>query len=194
MISSAATHFPTLQTERLILRPWRHSDFNPFAAINCDPRVMRHFPSVLSRDESNAMVAVIQAHFETHGFGFWAVEAPGVADLIGMIGLSIPRIQAPFMPCVEVGWRLGYPHWSKGYATEGARAAIQFGFEALQLNEILAFTVPANTASRRVMNKLGMHHCPDDDFDHPRLPPGHPLQRHVLYRLPKSDWQADTRG
>ena len=171
-----------LRTERLWLRRWQEDDRPGFAAMNADPRVMEHFPATLSRDESDARVTRIEAHFAQHGFGLWAVEITGVAPFAGFIGLCHAPFEAHFTPCVEVGWRLAAEHWGRGYASEGARAALTFGFEMLGLDEIVSFTVPANRRSRRVMEKLGMTHNPDDDFDHPLLPPGHALQRHVLYR------------
>jgi RimJ/RimL family protein N-acetyltransferase len=172
-----------LQTARLILRRWRPDDRAPFAAMNADPRVMEHFPGVLTREESNARVDRIEAHFQKHGFAQWAVEIPGVAPLAGFIGLSVPPFEASFTPCIEIGWRLAADVWGQGFATEGALAAVSFGFESLGLSEILSFTVPANLRSRRVMEKIGMTHNSDDDFDQPLLPPGHRLSRHVLYRL-----------
>jgi ribosomal-protein-alanine N-acetyltransferase len=172
-----------LGTERLLLRRWRDEDRQPFAALNADPRVMTHFPTLLTREESDALVTRIEAHFAQHGFAQWAVEIPGVTSFAGFIGLSVPRFEEKFTPCVEVGWRLAAEYWEQGFATEGARAALDFGFQTLRLNEILSFTVPANIRSRRVMEKLGMTHDAADDFDHPLLPPGHRLRRHVLYRI-----------
>lgn len=177
-----------VRTERLWLRPWRDEDVEPFAALNADPRVMEHFPAVASRQETEAMVARLRAHFAQHGWGLWAVEVPGVAPFIGFVGLSTVTFTAHFTPAVEVGWRLAAAHWGQGYATEGARAALGVAFRELGLSEVVSFTVPANLRSRRVMEKLGMHHDPDEDFEHPRLPPGHPLRRHVLYRLRRSEW------
>jgi RimJ/RimL family protein N-acetyltransferase len=174
---------PILTTGRLLLRPWRESDLEPFAALNADPAVMEHFPKPLDRSESDAMVAQILDHFDTHGFGFWAVEAPNTAALIGMIGLAVPRFETHFTPCVEIGWRLAREHWGKGYATEAARASLHYGFDQLGLDEIVAFTVPQNVRSRAVMEKIGMSRSPADDFDHPSLLDGHPLRRHVLYRV-----------
>ena len=171
-----------LQTERLCLRRWLPSDRAPFAALNADPRVMEYFPAPLSPHESDALATRIEAHFAEHGFGLWAVEIPHVVPFAGFIGLAIPRFTAHFTPCVEIGWRLAAAHWGQGYATEGARAVLRFGFETLGLNEIVSFTVPANHRSRRVMERIGMHHNPADDFDHPALPEGHLLRRHVLYR------------
>ncbi len=173
----------SLKTSRLLLRPWRLSDRAPFAAMNADPRVMEHFPAPLSQNESDATIARIEAHLDQHGFGLWAVEILGVAPFAGFIGLSIPRFEAHFTPCVEIGWRLAADFWGSGYATEGAQAALVFGFADLGLKQIVSFTAPANARSRRVMEKLGMTRTASDDFDHPLLPEGHPLRRHVLYRL-----------
>jgi RimJ/RimL family protein N-acetyltransferase len=175
-----------LATDRLRLRPWRPSDLAPFAAINADPRVMEFFPKRLDRSESDAVAARIGEHFERHGFGPWAIEVPNSADFIGFVGLSVPRFEAHFTPCVEVGWRLAYDHWGRGYATEAARAVVEFGFRRLGLDEIVSFAVPANKRSRRVMERLGMTHRPEEDFDHPMIPEGHPLRRHVLYRLART--------
>jgi RimJ/RimL family protein N-acetyltransferase len=153
---------------------------------------MEHFPGTLSTEESNALADQIEAHFAKHNFGLWAVELPGVSLFIGYIGLSVPSFHAHFTPCVEIGWRLARAYWGNGYATEGARAALRFGFEQLGLREIVSFTVPANARSRRVMERLAMRYSPSDDFDHPRLPEGHPLRRHVLYRLTASDWASQA--
>jgi RimJ/RimL family protein N-acetyltransferase len=172
-----------LRTDRLWLRHWRREDRVPFARMNADPRVMEFFPGLLSPEESNARADRIEAHFDQHGFGLWAVEIPGVTPFAGFIGLAVPRFEAAFTPCVEIGWRLDAEHWNRGYATEGARAVLHFAFRWLHLEEIISFTVPANVRSRRVMEKLGMTRSADEDFDHPALPVGHPLRRHVLYRL-----------
>jgi RimJ/RimL family protein N-acetyltransferase len=174
---------PEFRTERLYLRRWQRSDRALFAKLNADPRVVEFLRGPMSRQESDASVDRIENHFEQHGFGLWAVEIPGITPFAGFIGLSIPRFDAHFMPCVEIGWRLDAEHWNRGYATEGARAALEFGFTSLQLKEILSFTTAANVRSRRVMEKLGMTHSPSDDFDHPLLSEGHPLRQHVLYRL-----------
>lgn len=177
-----------IRTPRLWLRPWRDEDVEPFAALNADPRVMEFFPALLTRQETEAGVARLRAHFAQHGWGFWAVEVPGVAPFVGFVGLQNVSFSAPFTPAVEVGWRIAAAHWGQGYATEGARAALDGGFRRLGLPEIVSFTVPANVRSRRVMEKLGMHRAPSEDFEHPRLPEGHPLRRHVLYRLRASEW------
>lgn len=154
---------------------------------------MEHFPKLLTPEESDRQAAGVAEHIQKHGFGFWAVEVIGAADFAGFVGLSIPTFEAHFTPCVEIGWRLAFEHWGHGYATEAAHAAVDCGFRRLGLEEIVAFTVPANRRSRRVMERLGMTHSPSDDFDHPRLPPDHPLRRHVLYRLGRpSDLQDST--
>jgi RimJ/RimL family protein N-acetyltransferase len=172
-----------IRTERLLLRRWREEDRIPFAAMNADARVMEHFPGLQTREESDAAYDRIQAHFEQRGYGLWAVEVVGGAAFIGFVGLAVPRFEAAFTPCVEIGWRLAAEHWGHGYATEGARAALVFGFEQIGLAEILSFTVPANARSRRVMEKIGMTHDERDDFEHPLLAEGHRLRRHVLYRI-----------
>jgi RimJ/RimL family protein N-acetyltransferase len=170
-----------LRTDRLLLRRWLPTDRSAFEALNGDSRVMEHFPAVLRPDESDALVALIERHFEQHGFGLWAVEIPGVTSFAGFVGLAVPPFEAHFTPCVEVGWRLAADHWGCGYATEGALAALAFGFGNVELNEIVSFTVPENQRSRRIMDRIGMAHNPADDFDHPVLP--EPMRRHVLYRI-----------
>jgi ribosomal-protein-alanine N-acetyltransferase len=175
------------KTERLILRSWRESDRQPFSEMNAEPRVMEFMPALLTREESDRFVDRIESHFRRHGFGLYAVELDG-GGFIGYIGLALPSFSAHFTPCVEIGWRLSAEHWGQGLATEGARRVLRHAFETLGLNEIVSFTVPDNVRSRRVMEKLGMVRNPADDFDHPNLPEGHPMRRHVLYRLPRSGW------
>jgi RimJ/RimL family protein N-acetyltransferase len=172
-----------LQTERLLLRRWRDSDRLPFQQMNADPRVMEFFPALLSPAESDALADRAQAHFDRHGFGPFAVELLEGATFAGFIGLSVPNFDAPFMPTVEIGWRLAFDRWGHGLATEGACAVVNYGFEELGLDNLVSFTVPGNLRSRRVMEKIGMTHDPQDDFDHPSLPEGHAFRRHVLYRL-----------
>ena len=174
---------PILSTERLILRRWRESDREAFARINADPRVMEFLSHPLQRAESDSLVDRIETHFQEHGFGVCATELRQDGSFIGFIGLNVPSFEAPFTPCVEIGWRLARNSWGQGLATEGAREIARYGFETLALKEIVSFAVPANIRSRRVMEKIGMTHNPADDFDHPQLPPGHPLHRHVLYRM-----------
>ena len=174
-----------LRTPRLLLREWREEDAEPFAAMSADPVVMQYLLPFADRAAVDAWVETVRAHWHEHGFGAWVVELPGEARFIGVVGLSHVRWALPFAPAVEAAWRLARPYWGKGYAFEAARAAVEDGFGRLCLDEIVAFTVPTNAASRRVMARLGMTHDPaeDFDFDHPRMPPGHPWRRHVLYRI-----------
>jgi RimJ/RimL family protein N-acetyltransferase len=172
-----------LQTERLILRNWCAADRQPFAQMNADAQVMQFMPATLSSSESNSLVDKIEEHIQMNGFGLFAAELRSSPSFIGYIGLAIPSFQAAFTPCVEIGWRLSAVYWGKGLATEGAREVVRYAFRVLGLGELVSFTAPANIRSRRVMEKLGMTHDPADDFDHPKLPEGHPLRRHVLYRL-----------
>jgi RimJ/RimL family protein N-acetyltransferase len=181
---------PELRTARLVLRAWRDDDFAPFAALNADPVVMEHFPSVLTRAESDAMADSLRTELAHDGLGLWAVEVPGVAPFVGFIGLARPAFDAHFTPAVEIGWRLAREAWGKGYATEGARAALDFGFATAGLDEIVSFTTAGNARSRRVMERLGLRHDPADDFDHPRLPKGHRLRHHVLYRIDRATWKT----
>lgn len=181
-----------IKTERLILRPWHEEDLSPFAQLNADPRVMEHFPALLTREESDQLAMRIRSKMEDKGWGMWAATLIDTGEFIGFIGLNelLPsHFPAPFAPAVEIGWRLAYPFWNKGYATEGAQAALRYGFEMLHLREIVAFTAVDNVKSRRVMEKIGMTRDAKDDFDHPSLPEGHRLKRHVLYRLPVKEWQ-----
>jgi RimJ/RimL family protein N-acetyltransferase len=173
-----------IETARLKLRRWREEDRAPFAAMNADAEVMEHFPTVMTREQSDASYERIQKHFARRGFGVWAVEAEG--EFAGFTGLMHPGFEAHFTPCVEAGWRLARRFWGKGIATEAARMAVRYGFEQLLLDEIVSFTIPANARSRRVMEKIGMRHS--GDFDHPALAEGHPMRRHVLYRLSRSKW------
>ena len=178
-----------ITTPRLLLRPWRASDLEAFAALNADPEVMEFFPSCLSREESDKLAAQIDAHHQAHGFSFFAAELVGVAPFIGFIGIANVPFDAPFTPAIEIGWRLARPFWNRGLATEGASAVLKYAFSVLKLPEVVAFTVPANMRSRRVMEKIGMVHDRAGDFDHPRLPAPHPFSRHVLYRITRSSFQ-----
>ena len=169
-----------LTTPRLILRRWHDEDRAPFAAMNADPAVMEHFVAPLTRAESDDMVDRIEAHFDAHGWGLWAVAVQATGEFVGFTGLWTPNWQPDF---VEVGWRLARDGWGQGYATEAARAALDDGFGRLGLTEIVSFTSRDNIRSQRVMQKVGMRRDPADDFDHPNVPEGHRLRRHVLYRL-----------
>ena len=183
-----------LRTERLLLRPWRPEDREPFARLNADPAVMEFFPATLTREQSDAFADRIEAQFAEHGLGVWAVEDLGSGEFIGFAGLLHQTFEAPFTPAYEIGYRLARHAWGRGLATEGARAAVADAFERMALPEIVSLTAVGNRRSRAVMRKLGMTHDPADDFDHPRVPDGHPLQRHVLYRLPIERWRALRGG
>ena len=172
-----------LETDRLRLRTWQQGDREPFARLNADPRVMEFLPKYLTREESDAMVDRIEEHFRSKGFGLYAVELRSDERFIGYVGLHTPSFEAHFTPCVEIGWRLASDAWGKGFATEGAHAVVRYAFQEIGLKEIVSFTVPANQRSIRVMQKIGMTRDAADDFEHPNLPGGHPLRRHVLYRL-----------
>jgi RimJ/RimL family protein N-acetyltransferase len=178
-----------LRTKRLVLRQWRDDDLEPFAELNADTEVMHHFPSLLTRGESYTLAARERRMITARGLGLWAVEVIDGAPFIGFVGLSVPRFEAHFTPAVEIGWRLAQEHWGQGYATEGARSVLAFGFDELGLDEIVSFTTAANQRSQRVMERIGMTRDPADDFAHPRLAPGHPLRPHVLYRLRRAIWE-----
>jgi RimJ/RimL family protein N-acetyltransferase len=180
-----------LRTDRLLLRHWRDDDRAPFAALNADPEVMRHFPAPLGREESDALADAIEADLEREGWGWWALEVSGTGAFIGFAGLRRVGFEAHFTPAVEIGWRLAREAWGHGYATEAARGAARYGFEELGLDEIVSFTAAGNARSRAVMERLGMTHDAGGDFDHPRVPEGHPVRRHVLYRLRADDWLPD---
>lgn len=177
-----------ITTKRLILRPWKEEDLEPFAALNADPRVMEYFPSVLSREESEAVMRSSSEHIEKFGWGKWAVALKETGEFIGRMGLEKVDFQASFYPHVELGYRLAYNHWGKGYASEGSKAVLDYAFNVLKLEEVVAFTSVQNRRSQEVMIRIGMHHDPKDDFDHPKLPIDHPLRRHVLYRLKRIEW------
>jgi ribosomal-protein-alanine N-acetyltransferase len=183
-----------VRTERLVMRRWQPADREPFAAMNADPEVMAHFPATLDRAASDAVVDRIEAGFEVNGFGMWALERIDTGEFIGFTGLNVPRFGVPFLPAVEIGWRLCRPAWGQGFATEAARQALRIGFEEYRLAEIVSFTAIENAASRAVMRRLGMRHDPDGDFEHPAVPVGHRLRRHVLYRLARTDFAAATGG
>ena len=165
--------------------------FAEASAMLADPEVMRFLGGPQSETEAEAVSRRIADHWAEHGFGLWAVEVVETGTFAGFTGLSRPGFDAPFAPAVEVGWRLAREAWGRGYATEAARAAAGYGFGAAGLEEIVSFTAVANVRSRAVMERLGMTRHPRDDFDHPLVPEGHPLRRHVLYRLRRADWAQD---
>lgn len=171
-----------IDTERLLLRRWRRRDRKPFAALNADPEVMEHFPSRLTRDQSDAMVDRLEELFKSQGFGLWALEVKQTGEFIGFTGLNQVPFHAHFTPAVEIGWRLARSAWGHGYATEAARAALAFGFDVVGLEEVVSFTATTNVRSQAVMRRIGMSRDPADDFDHPRVDDDR-LRRHVLFRL-----------
>ncbi|MDR7274456.1 GNAT family N-acetyltransferase [Catenuloplanes atrovinosus] len=177
-----------LRTERLLLRRWRATDRKPFAALNADPEVMRHFPAPLSREQSDAMIDRIDGDLARQGYGLWAVDAPG--GFIGFVGLARPRFEAHFTPALEIGWRLARHAWGHGYATEAARTVLTHAFTTLGMDALVSFTAHTNTRSRAVMERLGLTRDPAEDFLHLQMPPDHPLQPCVLYRLDATTWRA----
>jgi 3-dehydroquinate dehydratase / shikimate dehydrogenase len=179
----------TLRTDRLILRPWRESDFAPFAALNADPAVMEYLPGLLNRADSDALARRIAEGMDRRGWGLWAVEIPGIASFAGFAGFAPVPFKARFTPAIEIGWRFARAHWGKGYASEAARTARDFGFATMKFGEIVSFTSTGNRRSRAVMARIGMKHDPADDFQHPSLFESHPLSAHVLYRLTEAAWR-----
>ena len=176
------------ETKRLILREWQDSDLAPFIAMGQDPLVMEYFPSLLNPEESSAMIERVKLVFKESGFCFYACELKTSREFIGFIGLSAPKFQANFTPCVEIGWRIASKHWGKGYATEGALKCLEVGFNQFNLDEIVSFAVKDNYKSHNVMDKIGMQRDLSGDFLHPNLAADHSLAPHVLYRIPKSLW------
>lgn len=175
-----------LRTRRVLLRAWKESDLPAWCEMNADPEVRRHFESVHTEEQALGEAQRVREALAQRGWGFWALEVPGKIPFAGVCGLLVPRWDAPFNPSVEIGWRLARHAWGQGYASEGAAAAAHFAFEQLEQDEIVAITTPGNTASRKVMQRIGMRRDEDGDFDHPMVPVGHPLQRHVLYRLDRA--------
>jgi ribosomal-protein-alanine N-acetyltransferase len=183
-----------LRTDRLILRPWRSEDREPFAALNDDPEVMAHFPSHLTREQSDAMADRITTFLDERGWGLWAVEVADTGEFAGFTGLSIPRFEAPFMPAVEIGWRLARGAWGRGIASEAAWASMAHGFSELGLEEVVAMIVPDNVRSQSVATRLGMVRDETADFDHPLVPESSPGRRHWLYRITADTWRAGQQA
>ena len=179
-------------TERLAFRAWQDEHRAPFAAMNADTEVMRYFPAALTAEQSNAGIDIWLRQFADQGWSNWAVELRDTGEFIGFIGLTVPRRQLPFSPCVEIGWRLARPYWHRGYASEAARVALRFGFVDLHLEEIVAFTTLGNARSQAVMSRLGMRRTAEN-FQHPALPEGHALREQCLYRLTRREWAREAR-
>jgi RimJ/RimL family protein N-acetyltransferase len=194
MLPGVAARITHLDSPRLWLRRWTRRDLPAFAAMNADAAVNEHLLGPLDAATSRVMLQRMEAHFAVNGFGLWALERREDGQLLGFAGLQRVPFDAAFTPAIEVGWRLLPEAWGQGYATEAARAAIEDGFERLGIEEIVAFTVPANTRSEAVMQRLGMQRDVDGDFEHPRLPEEHPLRLHRLYRLRREDWPKSLAG
>ncbi len=175
-----------IKTERLNLREWTSADVHSFAAMNQDPRVMAHYPRLLTKEESAESVEKIRTHFKKHGFCFYACELAATHEFMGFIGLKATEFSTHFTPCVEIGWRLAYDFWGKGYATEGAKAVLKTAFETFNIKEVVSFTSPLNVRSVQVMKRLGMAHDAEGTFENPKVPEGHMLRPHVLYRMPRA--------
>ena len=174
---------PTLESPRVILRNWRDDDVEAFARMNADSRVTEFLRGAYPRERSEAVAAAIRSELDRNGYGWWVLEVRNGEPFAGVIALQEVPFAAPFTPAYEIGWRLPFESWGRGYATEGASAALDHAFGALHWPEVVAFTVRGNSRSRRVMERLGMSYDPADDFDHPKLEPGDPLRPHVLYRV-----------
>ncbi|WP_374574068.1 GNAT family N-acetyltransferase [Phenylobacterium sp.] len=171
-----------IETERLILRPWREADREGLFRLNNDPRVGAWLAGPLDRAGNDALMARLAAHQADHGFSFWTAERRSDGAVVGMIGLAVVKAgDLPVGPAVEIGWRLVPAVWGDGYATEGAQAALDWGFANLDVDEIIAFTARTNLASQAVMRRIGMTPDPARDFDHPRLAVNHPLRAHVVF-------------
>ena len=177
----------------MLLRGWLAADKKPYALLNADSQVMRHFPATLTREQSDQMVDRMMAAWDARSFGLWAVERIDSGEFIGFVGLAAPNWETDFTPCIEVGWRLAHAHWGQGFAPEAARVALAFGFERLDLpnDEIVSFTTKQNVSSQRVMQKIGMSPDLGREFDHP-LTPGWAQQRHALYCIDRAQWAASV--
>jgi RimJ/RimL family protein N-acetyltransferase len=174
---------PLIVTDRLLLRDWRDADLDPFVAMNADPVVMEFFSETYTEERTRRFVALIRERWTELGYSLWAIERKDTGRFIGYVGLWPATFPAHFTPAVEVGWRLAADQWGHGYATEGARAALDYGFNTVGLHEIVSFTSAINVRSWRVMERLGMRRDVSGDFEHPNVPSGHPVRPHVLYRI-----------
>ena len=180
-----------IHTPRLVLRTWRPSDAAALFAMNQDPRVIEHLPGPMSMEQVASFMATQNALYDRTGSCYLAATLAEDRTLIGFVGLKRHALGLPCAPCTDIGWRLGAGYWGKGYAREAAAACLRHGFERLELEEIVSFTVPQNLRSRRLMESLGMRRDAAGDFAHPALPPGHRLSQHVLYRLRRDEMRAE---
>lgn len=179
-----------LTTDRLLMRRWTEADAAPFAAMNADAEVTRYLAAPLDRESSDTLIRRIETEFDRCGYGLWALEVRATGEFIGFTGLIEQTFPAHFTPAVEIGWRLRRSAWGHGYATEAAREALAYAFGPAALAEVVSITTRTNAPSRAVMRRLGMTCSPADDFEHPKVPPGHPLRPHVLHRLTRQQWLA----
>ena len=173
-----------IETKRLILRQWREEDYEPFARLNADPKVMEYFPSVLTKNESDTLASTLKALISKRGWGFWVIEEKETGLFVGALGLHKPTENLPFLPCVEIGWRLAHEHWGKRYATEAGEEVLRYAFEVLEIEEVVSFTAVVNKRSSALMERLGMQNT-YENFEHSALPKGHRLREHVLYKITK---------
>ncbi|MBV8489325.1 MAG: GNAT family N-acetyltransferase [Candidatus Eremiobacteraeota bacterium] len=178
---------PAIETPRLRLRGWRDDDVEPWAKMNADPRVMEYFVSPTPRETSYEQAARMRQWLHEHGYGWFVIELKDRAGFAGIVAIDDVRYEVPFQPRREIGWRLPVATWGRGYATEAARALLGYAFETLHWDSVVSFTTARNERSRRVMERLGMTHDPAENFEHPRVPEGHPIRPHVLYRLNAAD-------
>ncbi|WP_370200300.1 GNAT family N-acetyltransferase [Roseibium sp.] len=182
-----------IETERLVLRCWAEAHVDPCVQLCADPVVMRYFPDVLTRDRTLKLIGMFRDCFEKHGVFYAPIELKASGEFIGFAGLDVHDEEAlPIGGCVDIGWRLKRSAWGRGLASEAARAWLRFGFETIGYEEIVAFTVPGNIPSQKVMTRIGMTHDERGDFQHPKLPEGHAFKRHLLYRMTNDDWQVRT--
>jgi len=177
----------SLESDRILLRPWKPSDLQPFAIMNADEDVMRYYPATLSHEESNDFAKRIEERFNKNGWGFWVLEHKATGQFMGFTGLNIPGYNLPCNPCIEIGWRLARSFWGEGYATEAATACLDFAFSNIQTDRIVSFASVVNERSWQVMERLGMWNT-KQNFDHPVIPEGHELAEHVLYEIDRKSW------
>lgn len=181
-----------IETERLILRDWKKDDEKDFARINSDPLVMEYLPRVLDEKASNHLVQKFKAHFKKHGYGLFAVEHKDTGEFMGFVGLNHVDFKAAFTPAVEIAWRLDYPYWGQGYASEAARAVLDYAFKELELEEVVSFTVHDNDRSMGVMENIGLSRDVKGDFLYPKLPADHPLAEQRLFRITAKAYKAQA--
>ena len=177
-----------IETGRLILRTWRKEDTDHCFQINQDPKVMEYFPGLQDLETTKIFITKVNNHFDKHGYSLYATARKDTNEFIGFIGLLVADFEAHFTPATEIGWRLSSKHWGKGFATEGAKAVLDYAFKELEIPEIVSFTAEGNAKSIKVMQKIGLQHNAGNDFDHPKLDDASPLKRHVLYRLTREDY------